>query len=46
MHYYLNRWLTKWKAYKDAVAWIKQQIESNTKYRTDDTRFWVQVHAI
>ncbi|OOQ87357.1 hypothetical protein PEBR_17147 [Penicillium brasilianum] len=34
------------QAYKDAVAWIKQQIESNEKYRTDDTRFWVQVHAI
>lgn len=33
-------------AYKDAVAWIKEQIESNEKYRTDDTRFWVQVHAI
>jgi hypothetical protein len=39
-------WLTKEIAYKDAVAWIKQQIESNASYKTDDTRFWVQVHAI
>ncbi|CRG88505.1 hypothetical protein PISL3812_05536 [Talaromyces islandicus] len=33
-------------AYKDAVAWIQQQIESDTKYQSDDTRFWVKVHAI
>ncbi|KAH8694877.1 hypothetical protein BGW36DRAFT_428780 [Talaromyces proteolyticus] len=33
-------------AYKDAVAWIQQQIESDTKYQSDDTRFWVNVQAI
>ncbi|KAL4997993.1 hypothetical protein BDV10DRAFT_185610 [Aspergillus recurvatus] len=34
------------KAYIDAVAWIQQQIESDKKYQSDDTRFWVNVHAI
>ncbi|KAL4767039.1 hypothetical protein BDW60DRAFT_227073 [Aspergillus nidulans var. acristatus] len=34
------------KAYIDAVAWIQQQIESDKKYQSDDTRFWVDVHAI
>ncbi|KAL2835496.1 hypothetical protein BJY01DRAFT_223658 [Aspergillus pseudoustus] len=33
-------------AYIDAVAWIQQQIESDEKYLSDDTRFWVEVHAI
>ncbi|KAI8332464.1 hypothetical protein BC941DRAFT_462916 [Chlamydoabsidia padenii] len=32
--------------YKNAVYWIQQQIESNPKYSTDDTRFWVNVQAI
>ncbi|QKX60968.1 uncharacterized protein TRUGW13939_08114 [Talaromyces rugulosus] len=32
--------------YKDAVAWIQEQIESDTKFQTDDTRFWVDVQAI
>ncbi|KAL6230946.1 hypothetical protein BDW75DRAFT_244356 [Aspergillus navahoensis] len=34
------------KAYIDAVAWIQEQIESDEKYLSDDTRFWVHVHAI
>ncbi|KAJ5099275.1 hypothetical protein N7532_006276 [Penicillium argentinense] len=33
-------------AYKDAVLWIQQQIESDEKYQSDDTRFWVDVQAI
>ncbi|KAL3471181.1 hypothetical protein BJX99DRAFT_238056 [Aspergillus californicus] len=33
-------------AYIDAVAWIQEQIESDPKYESDDTRFWVQVQAI
>ncbi|CRG89091.1 hypothetical protein PISL3812_06126 [Talaromyces islandicus] len=33
-------------AYKDAVAWIQEQIESDDKYQSDDTRFWVKVHPI
>ncbi|KAF4770975.1 hypothetical protein HAV15_012631 [Penicillium sp. str.  len=33
-------------AYIDAVAWIQQQIESDEKYQSDDTRFWVDVQAI
>ncbi|KGO43585.1 hypothetical protein PEX1_059110 [Penicillium expansum] len=32
--------------YIDAVAWIQQQIESDEKYQSDDTRFWVDVQAI
>jgi len=32
--------------YKNAVLWIQQQIDSNSKYLTDDTRFWVDVVAI
>ncbi|AMD21995.1 HGL345Cp [Eremothecium sinecaudum] len=32
--------------YKDAVAWIKSQLESDPKYLSDDTRFWVEVGAI
>ncbi|KAJ5775700.1 uncharacterized protein N7511_000711 [Penicillium nucicola] len=34
------------QGYKDAVSWIQQQIESDDKYQSDDTRFWVQVQAI
>jgi hypothetical protein len=32
--------------YKTAVYWIQSQINSNSKYKTDDTRFWVSVPAI
>ena len=32
--------------YKSAVQWIESQINSNWAYRTDDTRFWVDVEAI
>ncbi|CAH0025055.1 unnamed protein product [Clonostachys rhizophaga] len=32
--------------YKTAVQWIQAQIDSNSKYKTDDTRFWVDVEAI
>ncbi|KAI8332473.1 hypothetical protein BC941DRAFT_483938 [Chlamydoabsidia padenii] len=32
--------------YKNAIYWIKGQIESDKKYLTDDTRFWVNVPAI
>ncbi|CCX33950.1 hypothetical protein FPQ18DRAFT_288150 [Pyronema domesticum] len=32
--------------YKSAVLWIQKQIDSNSKYRTDNTRFWVTVPAI
>lgn len=32
--------------YKNAVFWIQSQIQSNSKYLTDDTRFWVDVPAI
>ena len=34
------------KNYKAAVYWIRDQINSDPKYLTDDTRFWVQVQAI
>ncbi|KAE8382474.1 hypothetical protein BDV26DRAFT_278037 [Aspergillus bertholletiae] len=34
------------KRYRDAVQWIKSQIESDKKYESDDTRFWVDVTAI
>ncbi|KAJ5782118.1 hypothetical protein N7457_003892 [Penicillium paradoxum] len=33
-------------AYINAIAWIQQQIESDSKYQSDDTRFWVDVQAI
>jgi len=32
--------------YKNAVYWIRDQINSDPKYLTDDTRFWVEVPAI
>ncbi|KAJ6184401.1 hypothetical protein N7519_005702 [Penicillium mononematosum] len=32
--------------YKASVEWIKQQIDSNPAYKTDDTRFYVEVVAI
>lgn len=34
------------ETYKTAVEWIQAQIDSNSKYQTDDTRFWVDVTAI
>lgn len=30
----------------DGVAWIQQQIESDEKHQSDDTRFYVSVVAI
>ena len=32
--------------YKDGVNWIHDQLASNKKYLSDDTRFWVDVIAI
>ncbi|KAJ8109982.1 hypothetical protein OPT61_g7055 [Boeremia exigua] len=32
--------------YKSAVQWIQQQIDSNSQYKTDNTRFWVDVTPI
>ncbi|KAJ0419876.1 hypothetical protein BJY00DRAFT_313580 [Aspergillus carlsbadensis] len=32
--------------YKTAVYWIQAQIDSNSVYQSDDTRFWVDVEAI
>ncbi|KAL2856847.1 hypothetical protein BJX68DRAFT_263379 [Aspergillus pseudodeflectus] len=32
--------------YKTAVYWIQAQIDSNSVYKSDDTRFWVDVEAI
>ncbi|KAL2789413.1 hypothetical protein BJX66DRAFT_339402 [Aspergillus keveii] len=32
--------------YKNAVYWIQQQIDRNSVYLSDDTRFWVDVNAI
>ncbi|KAL3476537.1 hypothetical protein BJX99DRAFT_227626 [Aspergillus californicus] len=34
------------QGYIDAISWIQQQIESDEKYQSDDTRFWVDVVAI
>ncbi|KAJ5184608.1 hypothetical protein N7491_007521 [Penicillium cf. griseofulvum] len=34
------------KTYMNGVAWIQEQIESDPKYQTDDTRFWVNVTPI
>lgn len=33
-------------SYRNAVYWIRDQINAQARYRTDDTRFWVNVHAI
>lgn len=38
--------LTKCLGYKSAVQWIESQINSDPKYRSDDTRFYVNVPAI
>ncbi|KAM0472516.1 hypothetical protein ACHAPX_008673 [Trichoderma viride] len=32
--------------YKQSVQWIQSQIDSNSQYRSDDTRFWVDVTPI
>ncbi|KAF7592543.1 hypothetical protein BBP40_012767 [Aspergillus hancockii] len=32
--------------YRRAIDWIEQQIKSDFKYQSDDTRFWVDVTAI
>ncbi|KAL2138833.1 hypothetical protein VTI28DRAFT_6175 [Corynascus sepedonium] len=32
--------------YKSAIQWIQGQIDSDSKYKSDDTRFWVDVPAI
>jgi hypothetical protein len=32
--------------YKTAVQWIQSQVDSDAKYKSDDTRFWVDVVAI
>lgn len=32
--------------YQSAVEWIQAQVESDNKYLSDDTRFWVDVQAI
>lgn len=34
------------KTYQTAVQWIQEQIDSDSKYQSDDTRFWVDVTAI
>jgi hypothetical protein len=34
------------KRYRDAVYWIRGQINSQASYLADDTRFWVHVEAI
>ncbi|EEU33800.1 uncharacterized protein NECHADRAFT_89135 [Fusarium vanettenii 77-13-4] len=34
------------KFYRESVEWIQSQIDSDTKYKSDDTRFWVDVTPI
>ncbi|KAL0934030.1 uncharacterized protein CTRU02_210829 [Colletotrichum truncatum] len=34
------------KFYRESVEWIQRQIDSNSKYKSDDTRFWVDVTPI
>ncbi len=41
-----NPYTTDINNYKSAVQWIQSQIDSNSKYKSDDTRFWVYVPAI
>lgn len=33
-------------AYKNAVYWIESQLKRDSKYLSDDTRFWVDVTPI
>lgn len=32
--------------YKSSIQWIQSQIDSNSAYQSDDTRFWVDVTPI
>lgn len=32
--------------YRESVEWIQKQIDSKSAYKTDDTRFWVDVTPI
>ncbi|RBQ77978.1 hypothetical protein FVER14953_09417 [Fusarium verticillioides] len=32
--------------YRESVEWIQAQIDSKSTYKTDDTRFWVNVTPI
>ncbi|KAF7557003.1 hypothetical protein G7Z17_g1002 [Cylindrodendrum hubeiense] len=41
-----NPWTDDIQFYKRSVEWIKSQIDSNKKYKTDNTRFWVDVTPI
>ncbi|KAL5356078.1 hypothetical protein BJX96DRAFT_171271 [Aspergillus floccosus] len=41
-----NPYTTDINNYKSAIQWIQQQIDSNSNYKYDDTRFWVNVPAI
>lgn len=41
-----NPWTQDIANYKAAIQWIQQQIDTNSKYKSDDTRFWVNVPAI
>ncbi|KAF4764672.1 hypothetical protein N7455_010595 [Penicillium solitum] len=34
------------QTYINGVSWIQQQIESDDKYQSDDTRFWIDVVPI
>lgn len=34
------------KFYRESVEWIQSQIDSNPMYKSDDTRFWVDVTPI
>ncbi|KAJ4132322.1 hypothetical protein NW754_015137 [Fusarium falciforme] len=34
------------KFYRESVEWIQSQIDSDAKYKSDDTRFWVDVTPI
>ncbi|KIL93662.1 hypothetical protein FAVG1_02222 [Fusarium avenaceum] len=34
------------KFYRESVEWIQSQIDSDPKYKSDDTRFWVDVTPI
>ncbi|KAF5656641.1 hypothetical protein FHETE_10897 [Fusarium heterosporum] len=34
------------KFYRESVEWIKSQIDSDSEYKADDTRFWVDVTPI
>ena len=44
--YYCDSDADPFADYKSAVEWIQKQIDSNPVYKTDDTRFYVEVVAI